>query len=32
MAYSGDLNTGEDEELDRIRQQYPTFASTQEPK
>jgi hypothetical protein len=32
MAYSGDLNTGEDEELDRIRQKYPTFASTQEPK
>ena len=32
MAYSGDLNAGEDEELDRIRQKYPTFASTQEPK
>jgi len=32
MAYSGDLNAGEDEELARIRQQYPTFASTQEPK
>jgi hypothetical protein len=32
MAYSGDLNAGEDEELARLRQQYPTFASTQEPK
>jgi hypothetical protein len=32
MAYSGDLNAGEDEELARLRQQYPTFASTQKPK
>ena len=32
MAYSGDLNSGEDEELARLRQKYPTFASTQEPK
>ena len=32
MAYSGDLNAGEDEELARLRQKYPTFASTQEPK
>ena len=32
MAYSGDLNAGEDEELDRFRQKYPTFASTQQPR
>jgi hypothetical protein len=32
MAYSGDLNAGEDEELARLRQQYPTFASTQQPR
>jgi len=32
MAYSGDLNAGEDEKLARLRQQYPTFASTQQPR
>ena len=32
MAYSGDLNAGEDEELARLRQKYPTFASTQQPR
>jgi hypothetical protein len=32
MSYSGDLNAGEDEELARLKQQYPTFASTQQPR
>jgi len=32
MAYSGDLNAGEDEKLARLRQQYPTFASTQQSR
>ena len=32
MAYSGDLNAGEDEELARLKRQYPTFASTQQPR
>ena len=29
-TYTGDLNSGEDEELAKRRQQYPTFASTQQ--
>jgi len=30
-TYTGDLNSGEDAELAQRRQQYPTFASTQQP-
>ena len=30
-TYTGGLNSGEDEELAKRRQQYPTFASTQQP-
>jgi hypothetical protein len=31
-TYTGDLNSGEDEELARLRAKYPTWASTQEPR
>ena len=31
-TYTGDLNSGEDEELARLRAKYPTWASTQQPR